>query len=123
MNIERRKNSRVDLDIDFMIFCLEADHAAVYLGKVEDVSAEGMQVSLQDDIAVERLTRGGRVVCERFPEALEVFGEDVPAEVIWIKNGRVGLRFLDTLGLTDEDIREAVSASGLPDWVDWPEEP
>ncbi len=123
MNCERRKSRRVDLDIDFVVFSLEGDPDAVYLGRVENVSAEGMQVSLEDDVGAERLVAGVRVVCERFPDALEVFGEDVPAGIVWSRDGRVGIRFLEPLGLSDEDVAEIVSAGGLPDWLDWPSEP
>jgi len=120
---ERRKSRRVELDIDFAVFSLELERECTFLGKVENVSAEGMLLTLEDDIGAEKLVAGCRVICERFPEALEVFGEDVSAEVAWIKNGQIGLRFLAPLGLTDEDISEVVSLSGLPDWIDWPEEP
>lgn len=123
MGSERRKSKRVDLDIDFIVFSLAGEPDCVYLGRVSNVSADGMQIMLEDDVGAAQLLLGGRIVCERFPEALEIFGEDVPAQIAWKRCDSIGIRFLEPLGLSDEDIEEAVRAGGLPDWPDVSLEP
>lgn len=103
MASDKRREKRIALEVDF---CILSHSDARYPGVLRNVSLTGMMIELAEADAKGLLAPGARIVLEDFPEPLRAHARRKDAQIVWVRDSELGVRFETPLDIPPDAILE-----------------
>lgn len=110
----RRKSQRPE----YVLFSMAGGRT--FLCPLEDLSAGGMRIGCAGEAAATLMPKAPLFI-DDCPRNLRNVLRRVCGEVIWSEAGSRGIRFRDSLCVTNEELHSLLDEPGVLPWADWPE--
>lgn len=114
----RRLQRRLSERSEYVLFSV-ADGRA-FLCPLEDLSAGGMRVGCVGD-AASFMALNQPICIDDCPRNLRNVLRRVRGEVVWASGGSSGIRFHDSLCVTNQELHRLLAETEVLPWADWPE--
>lgn len=101
MASDKRREQRIALEVDF---CILTHKDARYPSVLRNVSLTGMMIELAEADPRGLLTPGARIVLEDFPEPLRAHARRKNAQIVWVRDSELGVRFETPLDIPPDAI-------------------